>query len=385
MAFEAIRAYGRAWPGPATHQDVARRQATGWRALKACLADCPALKAYAGAELSDIPIIDVAEFRQRFDDFNTQGLSQASLMQGARPDGIELGFSTGTTGGPPGLFVTTPRERATYTGRLLGKLLPPWQLLGLTRIALCLRAPSRLYEGGHVRFFALEDKDRARAIATFDPHVLIAPPQVLLELAGRGHRLPALKHLYYGAETLNDVERAFIAERLGLRPDPIYQATEGFLGAPCRLGTLHLNEDGMIFEREDLGQGRFRPVVTDLLRETQVVVRLRLNDLLHPTTCPCGSPLQAVHPVEGRVGDIWRWGDQTVFPGDVEAEVAPRLAGDRRWIATGHDGGIRFACPHDEDARAIAEALGTFGQPVTREPYDPALDFPKRRHVRWAA
>ncbi|MEI9905482.1 MAG: hypothetical protein WDN06_17215 [Asticcacaulis sp.] len=146
-------------------------------------------------------------------------------------------------------------------------------LPGLRRIALCLRAPGKLYEGGHVRFFPLAGEGRDDAIAACDPQVLVAPPQVLLDLAASGRAMPALRRLYYGAEPLNAVERAFITARLGRRPDPIYQATEGFLGAPCRLGTLHLNEDAMIVEREPLGGDRFRPVVTDLLRRTQLVVR----------------------------------------------------------------------------------------------------------------
>jgi hypothetical protein len=85
------------------------------------------------------------------------------------------------------------------------------------------------------------------------PLVRIDPQGVLLDLAVANRPLPALRRLFYGAETLNATERAFVTKRLGRRPDPIYQATEGFLGAPCRLGTLHLNEDAMIIERAPLG------------------------------------------------------------------------------------------------------------------------------------
>ena len=385
MAAETLLAYAGGRFGPRNRDDIERRQQRLWKRLQARFADCPALVDNQHSAFDNIPIVDVAEFRRRFDDYNTRGLRLAKTQGGNLPGGLEAGFSTGTSGAAPGLFVTSPAERALYIGRIMGKLIAPWQVLGLRRIALCLRASSRLYEGGGVRFFALDDPRRAETIAVFDPQVLIAPSQVLLELAGLSRNLPSLRHLYYGAETLNAVERDFITHRLSRRPDPIYQATEGFLGAPCRLGTLHLNEDALIIEREALGGDRFRPIVTDLLRQTQLVVRLRLDDILRPTTCACGSPLAAVHPVEGRVQDIWRWAARTVFPGEVEARVAPRMVADHRWIATGYGGGVRIACSHDADAPVIAEALEAFGQPATREAYDPAMDYPKRRHVRWAA
>ncbi len=380
-----LAAYADVLFGPRTRLDIERRQGRLWRGLRRQFNHCPALKPYASADLADIPVTDIADFRRRFDDFSTRGLTLADAEGGRLPPGLEAGFSTGTSGGRPGLFVTSPRERAVYTGRILARLLKPWQLIGLTRIAVCLRASSRLYESQGVRFFGLADPGRDAAIAAFDPQALIAPPQVLLALASAQHRFKSLRHLYYGAETLNDAERAFVTERLGRRPDPIYQATEGFLGAPCHLGTLHLNEDGLIFGREDLGGGRFRPIVTDLLRRTQLVVRLRLDDILLPTICLCGSPLQAIHPVEGRASDVWRWTDRSVFPGDVEKIVTSQELAGHSWFATGHPGGIRFACASDTDAPAIAQALSTFGRPVTRQPYDPALDFPKRRHVRWGA
>jgi putative adenylate-forming enzyme len=270
-----------------------------------------------------------------------------------------------------------------YGGYLAGKLLTPFELVNVKRIAVCLRAPSRLYDRRGMHFFGLQDEGRDAAIWAFDPDVLIAPSQVLLQLAANPQGLRSLRHLYYGAETLNAAERNFVERQLGHRPEPIYQATEGFLGAPCRLGTLHLNEDSFIIETEALGQGRFRPIITDLLRRTQLVIRLRLDDVLRATTCTCGSPLMAVQPIEGRISDIWRWKSQTVFPGDVEAAVQAHVPADRHWVATGHTGGIEFACEDEADVAGVEAALRVFGQPVTRQVYDRAADVPKRRHVRW--
>ncbi|ESQ78358.1 hypothetical protein [Asticcacaulis sp. YBE204] len=364
-----------------------RHQGRLWRRKRAALRGVRAFAAVTGDALSDVPITDVTDFRARFDAF-TPGFSHTdavALAEGAetgapQSPGLRAGFSTGTSGGLRGLFVTTPIERAAYMGQLLGKLLTPLELMRYRRVALCLRAPNDLYRSGRfdLRFFPLGGD--VADIEAFDPEVLVAPPQVLLKL----RPMPSLNRLFYGAETLNAIERDGITARLGVRPDPIYQATEGFLGAPCRLGTLHLNEDSLIVEHEPLdNQGRFRPVVTDLRRTSQAVIRLRLDDILQEATCPCGSALRAVRPVEGRIQDIWRWGDRPVFPGEVEAQVAPCLPPDHGWTATGSVTGIVFSVAHDEDADAVAKALRRFGQPVSRVTYDPAQDYPKRRHVRW--
>ena len=388
--------YANTWTDRAA---IARRQDRLWRRLP--LGDYPALRGWAKQPLARFPIVDVADYRAQFQAYNRYGLSleaataAALASEAGRPSrlpyGLSAGLSTGTTSATRGLFVTTAEERATYIGTVLAKLVPPAEWSKTKRVALCLRAGNVLYNadlaGMRLRFIPLApDHDATiQALREDRPDVLVAPPQVLLSLATKApdFRCP---RVYYGAETLNDVERDFITERLGVRPDPIYQATEGFLGAPCRLGTLHLNEDSLIIEREPLdSHGRFRPVITDLRRRTQAVVRLRLDDVLQETTCACGSPLQAVKPLMGRVSDIWRLEDRVIFPDEIQDVVAPLLPGDMRWIAMIDNLGISIACPDDKAAARILKALAGFGGPVKRVPYDPAADFPKRRHVRAVA
>ena len=376
-----------------SREGLAQHQRRLWQRLQSRFGDYPALRDYRHTDFEDVPVIDVARFRAQFQAYNRYGLAAGAVAQAAQagedgcgadlPHGLRAGLSTGTSGAQRGLFVTSPQERATYTGQIMAKLLSPVQLLAIRRVAVCLRAPNDLYRAGRldVQFFPLA-ADSAARIAASAPDLVIAPSQVLLGMAKAG-RVPSLRHVFYGAETLNSVERAFVTQRLGVRPDPIYQATEGLLGAPCRLGTLHLNEDSLIIEREALSGNRFRPVVTDLLRRTQAVVRLRLDDILQETQCACGSPLTAVLPVEGRVQDIWRWENQ-VFPREVEDMVAPLIPTDHPWIAEAHAGGIRLAC-READAGVICNALERFGMPVAREAYRAERDYPKRRHVRWQA
>ncbi len=383
-----------------TPADIASHQQALWRRMP--FDAYAAFRGRSGAALTELPVIDIATFRARFADYNRLGLSlqtaQAAAAAGESgqdydlPQGVKAGFSTGTSGATRGVFLTDADERAAYIGQLLAKLLSPAELMRTNRIALSLRAGNDLYRPVHApclraRFFPLTPdlQDLINFLQAFRPDVLIAPPQLLLALAASGKATPYRK-VFYGAETLNAVERAFITDRLGVRPDPVYQATEGFLGAPCAHGTLHLNEDSLIIEREALDdQGRFRPIVTDLRRRTQAVVRLRLDDILQATTCTCGSPLAAVRPVSGRLGDTWHITGRILFPDEIEARVSPHIAPDRRWIATASPDRITVACPDTGDSIAIARQLAGFGLPVIAVPYDPAADFPKRRHVRWQA
>jgi putative adenylate-forming enzyme len=377
---------------PRSRHGLERHQQRLWRRFQRDFDDYPALRAYRHAAFEDLPVIDVTDYRARFHAYNRHELSGDEAAQAALasegggdailPHGLRAGFSTGTSGAQRGLFVTSAAERVAYTGQILAKLLSPFELLRIRRVAVCLRAPNALYSAGRIdlRFFPLA-ADSAQQIAGFSPDLVIAPSQVLLAMARNGC-VPSLRRLFYGAETLNGVERAFVTDRLGVRPDPIYQATEGFLGAPCRLGSLHLNEDSLIFEPEALAGGRFRPIVTDLLRRTQAVVRLRLDDILEVTSCTCGSPLTAVLPVEGRLQDVWQW-PKPIFPREVETLLSPLIPADHPWIAEGRSESIRLAC-RDEDFAVLGNALQVFGRPVVREIYRPEMDYPKRRHVRWA-
>lgn len=390
-----------------TPAEVARRQARLWRAMAPVVARTPAVSALAGRPLADFPILSPDVLRERFDAWNTLGLTRAETEAAAlaaetggsgevRP-GIVAGFSTGSSG-RRGLFVTSAAERAGWVGHILARLLPVDALLRPTRIALCLRADNRLYgdveAAGPFRFLFvgldIAAPERFERLRSFAPDVLIAPPQVLADLARRTDRPWPLRRLFYGAEPMGEAERGWIGEALGVRPDPIYQATEGFLGAACRFGTLHLNEDILIVEREPVpGTNRFLPIVTDLRRTTQPMIRVRLPDLLEPLAapCPCGSPLTAVHPVEGRLEDLWRWPGAVICPREVETAVSGALGPEQDWRAVASPGGVTVEAEPDrvEAARAaVATLLAAHGVEIALTAGGrPVQDGVKRRRVRW--
>lgn len=391
----------------ATRRDIERRQTGLWREMAPVVAGAPAVARLAGRKLAEFPVVTPAEIRAEFDAWNTLGFTrpQAEAAAGQAESGgsgevapgVTAGFSTGTEGAR-GLFLSSPAERARYLGLTVARLLPATALLRRWKVALVLRADNALYRDVKAagrfqfRFFGLDQDagERASALEACEPDILIAPAHVLADLARRaedqGFSLPSLHRLYWGAEPMGAAERAWIGEALGVRPDPIYQATEGFLAASCREGVLHFNEDALMVELEPVaGTEVFRPVVTDLHRVSQPMIRVRLDDLVEPLArrCACGSALRAIAPVEGRVSDLWRWGDQIVRPGEVWAAMEGALGPRVDWLAEGSPQGVTLTVEGDGAAAREAVRALVGDRPVKVAKGAPRPDGPKRRRVRW--
>ena len=310
-----------------TRDDVLR-----WRALRveALLRDTtvrvPFYAQARGRALDDLPIVDKQVVMANFDKLNINGVSyqqvRAALDSGRERIGdLIVGQSTGTSGNR-GLFVISEAERFTWLGVMLAKTLPDFPFKR-HKVALALPGFSRLYasaaETGRLtlRFFDLaEGVDAWRELlAAFAPDTIVAPPKVLRILAETTDMRP--RHIFSGAEVLDSLDRDVIESSFGARVREIYMATEGLFGVGCPLGHLHLAEDVVAFEFEPMGD-LVTPLVTDFTRTSQVMVRYRMNDLLHlsDTPCACGSPLQRVAAIVGRSDDIF------LLPGVAQRRVA---------------------------------------------------------------
>jgi putative adenylate-forming enzyme len=305
-----------------------------------------------------LPITGAAELRQRFGECNRLGLSLAEALRLAAaeksdapegPPGYSFGLSTGTLGSP-GVFITTPRERAVFLGVILGKALSLRQLPGC-RIALLLRHNNRLYSDiEHTRLLSLHYYDISAPIESWAgrlcasaPDVVVGPPSVLLEIVRTREfeRSPLRPHtLLAGAEPLFPSERQQLVQAFGVPPRPIYQASEGFIAVACAHGNLHVNEDVLIAEWQHFrGASAYAvPVITDFSRLSQDVWRVRLDDIVRmaSASCPCKSAYCGIADVEGRLGDVLygvpdSGAPAALFPFAVEAAVGPILDGAGEW------------------------------------------------------
>lgn len=222
-------------------------------------------------------------------------------------DGVTVGFSSGTSGNR-GLFLVSESERLAWCGNILAKVLPkaPWRR---QKIALFLRANSTLYETVDSKtltfayFDLLEDPETLwQKLHTFSPDVLVAPPSMLLLLIGSCKPTRVISV----AEVLSKLDEKRLESGFQQKIFQIYQCTEGFLGFTCSHGTLHLNEDLLIVEKEYIDDFRFIPIITDFFRKVQPIIRYRLDDILveKKTPCPCGCIFQSLERIEGRCDDL---------------------------------------------------------------------------------
>ncbi|QDE34962.1 CoF synthetase [Microbacterium foliorum] len=279
----------------------------------------------ATRSFSDLPLMDKSVMMSRFDQINTVGvgkdeaLALAIANERSRDFDADLGsnsvgLSSGTSG-HRGLFVVSSAERDAWVGTVLARTLPRGMLFG-HRIALFLRADNTLYEsvGSRTVSFRYFDvyadmDDNIARLREYRPTILVAPPSVLRLIASAadaGGFDVVPQRVYSVAEVLEISDEQRITASLG-QPvlHQLYQCTEGFLAHTCEHGVIHLNEDNILVEREALDAERFTPIVTDLRRRAQPIVRYRLGDVLRERTspCPCGSALTAIERIEGREGD----------------------------------------------------------------------------------
>lgn len=278
--------------------------------------------------LDDFSIINKKLFMQHFADINIANVSEKDALSIALQaehsrdfspllttchGELIVGLSSGTSGSR-GVFLVSPKESARWAGYMCRRLLPT-PYFRRHKIAFFLRANSNLYESVRGRFIDFCFYDLMQSLDTHietlnrqNPSVLIAPAQVLHALSQSDKLVIQPEKVISVAEVLTNEVKSEIATRFQQTVHQVYQCTEGFLAHTCCHGHLHLNEDLVYIEKDwlDKQTGRFSPIVTDLNRRTQPVIRYRLDDILQldKTPCPCGSVFTRLKAIEGRCDDI---------------------------------------------------------------------------------
>ena len=297
-----------------------------------------ALSVHSFEDFRKLPLMNKAFMMEHFNALNCVGIDRDEALSLAidgekqrefseKLGGISVGLSSGTSGAR-GLFLVSDRERALWAGTVLAKFLPKGKLFG-HRIAFFLRADNNLYETIdskliRFRYFDLlrDMGENLSELADYRPTLLVAPPSVLLCIARAMEREELRikpEKVISVAEVLRAEDAAYLKAQFGLSViHQAYQCTEGFLGYVCECGNFHLNEELVLIEREYLDETRFVPIVTDFTRQSQPIVRYRLNDILVEKRghCPCGNPATMIRYIEGREDDVF------YFAGIRQKEVA---------------------------------------------------------------
>lgn len=402
--------------------------------LRRTLPRAPFYRPFAGRPLYALPIASKALMLDHFAAMNTRGIGLEAALAAAleaersrdftpRLAGLTVGLSSGTSG-RRGVFLVSDRERARWAGLLLGRMLGAAALRQVLsplakplEIAFFLRASGNLYTTLRRRRlgFSFYDLTRpldelAAALASRGCDLLVAPASVLAALAAEraaGRLAVAPAQVISVAEVLEADEKRLIERAFEVPVEQIYQATEGFLGTSCEYGKIHLHEEEILIEPEwlDAGRRRFHPVLTDLRRDTQLMVRYRLDDvlILADNPCACGRPTLACETIEGRADDVLLLADQTgrqirVFPDLLRRAMALAGEGIEDYAIEQRPDGVRVAlrlargaegepaeARVEREWRRLLEGLGIAPPPLEFSPFAATPHDRKRRRIRRTA
>lgn len=403
------------------------------RFLRDVLPRAPRYRGFAGDSLAALPTMDKATLMDDFLANNTRGIVlddalEVALKAETTRDFLPLlgdltvGLSSGTSGNR-GVFLVSRAERLRWAGTvlaralppgLLGRLLAPWR--APLRIAFFLRADSNLYATLNSRRIDFMFYDLLRGVDAAvpclngaPPDVLVGPPSLLRALAAEaraGRLVVHPRHVIAVAETLEPDDAHAVREMFGCATHQIYQATEGFLGYTCEHGTLHLNESFVHIEPDwlDEEKTRFQPIVTDFTRDTQLIVRYRLNDVLRVSVrpCSCGRAERSIAAIEGRADEVlWLPASDSgqavaIYPDLIRRAMALSgpLVREFEVIQSGlhlRIGLLPDGAFPEASARIAAELdkvwdrLGVHAPHLSFTPWEAPLPGAKRRRVRMAA
>jgi putative adenylate-forming enzyme len=310
-------------------------------------------KGYDLADWRNLPTVDKVAMMASFDTFNTRGVERDEAMRSALQaerdrnfvptvEGLTVGLSSGTSG-HRGLFLVSAQEQAAWAGVILARVLHGnlWEkvnkiIQGYLRVAFFLRSNSNLYESTgrfiQFRYFDLMTPlvESVARLNEFKPEIVIGPPSLLDVLADaleRGTLTTRPKRLISVAELLEPQDQQRLEKVFEAPIHEIYQCTEGLVGVSCEAGRLHVQEDIVAVQYETIDSvddsKRFRPILTDLWRKAQPIIRYELNDVwqLDEKACPCGSGFQVIKAVEGRNDDVCYFNGRPVFPDTIRRMI----------------------------------------------------------------
>jgi putative adenylate-forming enzyme len=279
-------------------------------------------------DLPSIPKMNKTIMMEHFDEINTAGLRKDDLVEfqirrekEGRLDLYQGKFSVGLSSGTSGnkvLTVLSKYEREMYACLLLARNGIPKTVKG-RRILFALRTNNPAFmQMGTMGFkliyvdYTHPPDELIRIINLNKLNIILGPPSLLSILAeyrsSISHKVDTIVSY---AEVLDDDTKAYLEDAFGAPVIQLYQGAEGFIGSTCNRGSLHLNEDTIFIESEDIGDtiGKAKNiVVTDLYRMTQPIIRYSLNDVLEISSrpCECGSCFRVIERIHGRADDIFQ-------------------------------------------------------------------------------
>tara|TARA_Y200000002_G_scaffold74314_1_gene58283 strand:+ start:1278 stop:2552 length:1275 start_codon:yes stop_codon:yes gene_type:complete len=309
-------------------KNIKKIQKIRWNLLLKKISHSPFYNSYTTSPFENFPVLEKKDFLKNFDLINTKSIKYVNAVKVAlkaentrnfKPsiNDITVGLSTGTSGNKS-VFLASENERAYWTAAVIDRVIG-WSFKK-RKIAFFLRANSNLYESVNSKwinfnFFDLliSNEKNLERLQSLDPTILVAQTSMLLVIAdavqNKGLKINPDKIISV-AEVLSNEDKGYLEKIFCKKIHQVYQCNEGFLAHTCEKGNLHFNEDFLIIEKEylDTEKKRFYPIITDLERITQPVIRYKLDDIIHEKfDCDCSLNSTAIEMIEGRKDDALKF------------------------------------------------------------------------------
>jgi len=294
----------------------------------------------------ELPVIDKAELMNNFNSIVTCDLDRDELIEftikAERESTLKVyrgeystGLSSGTSGNKT-LTVLGRKERVGYGVAIF--LRKGVYNLKRKRVLFALRTNNPAYMKAGVLGTTLFFVDYTHSMVELcelinqnNLNVIAAPPSLLQLLARNIQRIDhKIDWLVSYAEVLDRDVKDYLEKAFDSPLSQIYQGAEGFIAFTCQEGNLHLNEDLIHFEFEQVADSSpnvVNVIVTDLHRRTLPVIRYKMNDVveLNENPCECGSNFRTIAKIHGRKDNIFllegKNGTKYLFPDYVRRSI----------------------------------------------------------------
>ncbi|MBN1499479.1 MAG: hypothetical protein JW982_04965 [Spirochaetes bacterium] len=273
--------------------------------------------------IHDLPLMTKEIMMENFNKINTVGLDRNSLIEFKIDQerknlfGLYKKFSIGLSSGTSGnkcLTVLSPKERNLYSCLLWARKGHLSQIRH-HKILFAIRTNNPAYTSVSKYGVYFHYIDYTRSIESIINIInteklnIIAGPVSMLKLIAENKSLidSKIEAVVSYAEVLSKYDEELLESVFGVPISQIYQGAEGFIASTCRHGKLHLNEDAIFFEFEEIQDGLKNIIITDLYRTSQPFIRYKLNDVLELSDepCSCGSNFKVIKAIHGRVDDLF--------------------------------------------------------------------------------
>ncbi len=273
-----------------------------------------------------LPVLKKQTIKERFKD-----LTCRDLLNKAR-----LNSTGGSTGEPiqfyqdklfPSIFYAAAFRHNRWAGWRLGdSVLRLWGNPTDISGGLLRRINRKITGSTTINAFKLNEEmfEKAYQILTIEkPSTLIGYSSAVVAFAEYLEETDrsvehSLNGIIASAEVLTEEMRQTIQRVFGVRVYNRYGSREvGLISSQCECGSMHVNDENILIEFEEVSGGLREIIITDLNNRVMPFIRYSIGDVgcMSKHVCECGRGLTVIGEISGRTTDLLVTADGDIISG----------------------------------------------------------------------